>query len=354
MSEEYPHVSILVVNYNGKEHLGKFLESALNLSYPKNRYEIVIIDNGSSDGSVRHVREKCEEYITGKKYPLIKLIELDKNYGFAGGNNKGVKYCDGEYLALINNDTILDRDWLIELIKAALKYPNAVYGSKMLWYVNKNVIIYGGGKLLAWGAPMHMWLYKIDEDDYRTEPEKTFYVDGCGFLIPKKIFLEIGGFDESYFAYAEDYELSWKARLLGYEIYLVPTAKFNHKISATGGEFSPFHIYHLYRNHLRSIIKFTEFSTLIYMVPSYMLYGILNYLLIHLYNEKKPKLILYLLKAYIDVILDLPRLAKIRKEYQKKRKVKDKKFKEDGLIMSFKDSISETLDVIKRRKRLRG
>lgn len=349
-----PTVSILVVNYNGKRHLEEFLNSALNLDYPKDKYEIVIVDNGSNDGSSNFLKEKYGEFIEKKKSPTLKIIQLDKNYGFAGGNNRGVKYCSGEYLALINNDTIFDKNWLIELVKAAIKHPNAIYGSKMLWYAKKDIIIYGGGKLLAWGWPMHLWLYESDKNDHRKEPEKTFYADGCGFLIPKKIYLEIGGFDESYFAYAEDYELSWKARLFGYEVYFVPTAKFYHKISATGGEFSPFHIYHLNRNHLRSIIKFAEFSTMIVMVPLFMLHGILNYLIIHLYKERKPALIIPLLKAYIDVIRDLPRLIKIRAEYQKNRKINDKNFKNEGLIMSFTDSMREVLNVLRRRKRVRS
>jgi|GEM_PF-1015421 GT2 family glycosyltransferase len=350
MNMNLPKVSILVVNYNGRHLLKEFLDSAINLNYPKNRYEIVIVDNGSSDGSVEFMKKKYRPYISNTKKPRIKIVELDKNYGFTGGNNRGIKYCSGEYLALINNDTIMDKNWLKELVRVALDFPKSLLGSKMLLYDKRDIIVYGGGKLLAWGTPMHMWLWENDKNDFRNKPEKTFYADGCGLLIPKTIFLKVGGFDEDYFAYADDYALSWRARLLGYEVYFVPTAKFYHKISATGGEFSYLHVRNFYRNHLRSIIKFAGFPTVLYMVPFFMIYGVGYYILIYLLKEKKLKLILPIIRAYFDILLELPTLLSERKKYQKSRKVNDRKFKEEELILSFTESIKEVFRVLKRRR----
>ena len=346
--DRVPFVSILVVNYNGKKHFDEFFNSMFNLEYPKTRYEIVVVDNGSSDGSVEYLVDKYSEYIKGRRFPKIKIIKLNKNYGFAEGNNIGVNYCDGEFIALINNDTVVDKYWLSELIKHAVKDPNAIYGSKMLWYIKKDYIVYHGGVYLAWGWPLHLKGFEKNSDD-QTEQILSVYADGCGMLISKSLFLKLGGFDKSYFAYAEDYELSWKAWLQGYRVYFIPTAKFYHKVSSTLGRISPNYIYLLWRNQLRNIIKFVELHNLLIMLPLFILHTIATYLI--LLVEGHPLTIIPMIKAYLKVLSELPTLIEIRREIQSRRVVRDRDLKKLGLILSFRESIMKSLDLLRKRKK---
>jgi len=336
-----PYVSILVLNYNGKNHLDEFLRSVLSLNYPKNQYEVVMIDNGSTDGSAEYVE---------RKYPWVKLIRLDKNYGFASGNNIGARYCRGEFLALINNDTVLDRNWLIELVKHASRNPNAVYGSVMLKYGTKDLIIYYGGKLTAWGFARHLktWMRYAGVRDKK--PILTFYADGCGLLISKDLFFKLKGFDDTYFCVAEDYELSWKAWLMGYKVYLVPTAKFWHKVSATMGAMSRLHMYLLWRNQLRNIIKFAEGYNMVHMLVLSTIYTILTIISLFCLLEKKPYLALSVIRAYADVLRELPKLMRKRVIFQHTRRIKDDDLRRSGLIMNFLESIKEETKAWLRRR----
>jgi GT2 family glycosyltransferase len=338
-TDNLPFVSILMVNYNGLAHLKEFFESAFTLNYPRDKYEVVCVDNASKDGSPDWIHEN---------YPQVKLVCLDKNTGFAVGNNIGAKYCRGKFLALINNDTVLDKDWLIELVKQAVREPNAVYGSKMLWYSNHDYIVYGGGKLFAWGDPCHLQTYARDMKD-KTEPTFTMYADGCGMLIPQDVFEKIAGFEESYFCYCEDIELSWKTWLAGYKIYFVPTAKFYHKVSATMGGRSPMVIFLMWRNQLRNIIKFIEMPSLAYILPLFTGYTVSLYLAVYCFQEGNYSLILPILKAYLAVMLELPSLIRTKRQIQKNRKVNYRDLRKLGLIFTFRDSIKEALSIFSRK-----
>ncbi len=334
-----PLISILMVNYNGQAHLKEFFESVFELNYPKERYEVVVVDNASCDGSADWI---------WKNYPQVKLICLDKNYGFTTGNNIGVKYCRGTFLALINNDTVLDKNWLIELVKHAVKDADAIYGSKMMWYSRRDYIVYGGGRLFAWGEPCHLQTYSKDPGTER-EPSLTMYADGCGELISKEIFLKLDGFDESYFCYSDDIELSWKAWLLGYRIYFVPTAKFYHKVSATLGSRSFAFIYYIVRNQLRNIFKFTEFPNLIIMLPSYAFYSLSLYLAVYCFQEKKFSLILPMTKAFLKFFTEIPQLTPVRRHFQKYRRIRDRDLKKMGLILTFSQSVCEAFATFGRK-----
>ncbi len=339
--KDLPLVSILMINYNGEAHVEEFFKSVFDLNYPKDKYEVVVIDNASSDGSPEWIEQN---------YPQVKLVRLDENYGFAVGNNIGVKYCQGKFIALQNNDTVLDKDWLIELTKQAVKDPDAIYGSKMLWYSKRDYIVYAGGKFFAWGDACHLQCYAQDSNE-QTQPFLVMYADGCGALISKEVFLKIGGFDESYFCYAEDYELSWKAWLLGYKAYFVPKAKFYHKVSATLGNRSKPYIYFLLRNQLRNMIKFAGLPTLVVMYPSFMAYYLAMYLVVYCFQESNFSLILPILKAYLKIISELPSLIKVRRRFQKQRKIRDRELKKLGLILTFSQSIREALATFNRKSK---
>ncbi len=131
-----------MVNYNGQAHLEEGFESVFNLNYPRDKYEVVVVDNASSDGSPEWIRQN---------YPEVRLVRLDKNTGFARGNNIGVNCCQGKFITLANNDTVMDKDWLVELVKQALKDPQAIYCGKTLSYSKRDYIIFGGVCFLPGG-----------------------------------------------------------------------------------------------------------------------------------------------------------------------------------------------------------
>lgn len=339
--QDLPLVSILMVNYNGEAHLQEFFESVFNLNYPKDKYEVVVMDNASSDGSPDWIVEN---------YPQVKLIRLEKNCGFQVANNMGVKnYCRGDFIALLNSDVVLEKNWLIELIRQAVKAPEAIYGSKMLWYHRRDYIVYAGGKLFFWGDHCHLQCYARDSNE-QTRPFLVLYADGCGELLSKELYLKLGGFDESYWAYADDYELSWKTWLLGYKVYFVPTAKFYHKVSASFGIRSKTHIYLLVRNQLRNIMKFAELPTMVVMVPSFMSYYLAMYLVVYCVQERQFSLILPILQAYLKIVLELPSLINVRRKFQRGRRIRDRELRELGLIFTLRESLKEALACLRRKQ----
>ena len=339
-----PTVSILVVYYNGISHLPEFFQSALTLNYPKDDYEIVIVDNGSIDGSANYVETVARE----EERPRVRLIKLDGNHGFAEGSNIGVEHCRANLIAMINNDTFLDRNWLAELVKASRGRSEAIYGSKMLWYGRRNVIIYGGGVLLSWGLPHHTHMYEAD-NRRNQRVRRVFYADGCGLLLSKKLFTKLNGFDQTYFVYAEDYELSWKAWLLGYKVYFVPKAKFWHKVSATNIEFSSFQTYNLWKNHFRNILKFAEVTTLAYMVPLLVAQCVVYYI-----SLRRMRALADLSRALVYVANHMSDLKIKRAYYQATRRVSDRTLKQMGLILPFGTSLKAIVVALRRRKIARG
>jgi GT2 family glycosyltransferase len=336
---ELPFVSILMVNYNGQVHLKEFFESVFRLNYPKNKYEVVVVDNASKDGSPDWI---------DKNYSQVKLIRLAENTGFARGNNIGVSHCRGRFTALINNDTVLTRDWLTELVKQAVKEPDAIFTSKMLFYDRRDHIAYGGANLFFWGQGYFPRVYEKD-DDKELQPSPVLCASGCGVLIPKDLFLKLGGFDESYFCYAEDFEISWKAWLMGYRVYYIPTARFYHKVSMTMGGNSHLLIYLLYRNDMRNIVKLAGTTTLISMLPLFMAYSYAMYFAVYCLQEKQFSLIWPILKANFRILYEIPGLLPVRKKIQKERKIRDKDLKKMGLILPLGESIKSSLAVLRRR-----
>lgn len=340
----YPLISIIVANWNSirfRKLLDEFFESVFNLEYPNDRYEVIVVDNGSKDSSYKYIKEK---------YHNIKLIKLDKNYGFTKANNIGASFSRGEFLALINNDTVLEKNWLIEMVKYASKNADNIYCSNMLRYDKRDIISFNGGKLLSWGWTYPMQCYEEDKSN-ESNPILSFYADGCGTLISKKLFFALGGFDEDYHTYCEDYSLSWKAQLQGHKIYCIPTSKFYHNVSTTMGSRSLFTVYLLWRNRLRNMIKYPEIFTLLTMLPIYVACSIVTIVMIYLYQERNVSLIYPIVKAHIHVLLEFPKLLMERRIIQKDRKITDKELADIGLMLSFSESIRMVFKFLKYRTR---
>ena len=237
-----PSVTVIVLNYNGKEYLSDCLTSLFALDYPGESLEVLVVDNGSSDGSGRYLAEN---------FPSAGLIQLSNNVGFAKGNNIGAQSATGEYLALLNNDMRVDQHWLSRMVEAIQAEDDvACVGSKILTWDGK-ATDFTGGVLNFYGMG-----FQPESDDSSDDLRETLFACGGAILIERQVFTESGGFDEDYFAYFEDVDLGWRLWVLGYRVLLVPQAVAYHRGHATGKKFAAEKRALLYeRNALYTIIK---------------------------------------------------------------------------------------------------
>jgi GT2 family glycosyltransferase len=219
-----PNVSIIILIYNAKKYVKTCINSVLKSSY-KN-FEIIILDNNSPDGSLNYCKKLYPKQIWSGK---IKIIPCKKNYGFAEGNNIGIKYARGKYIVFLNPDTFVDKNWLFYLVEAAKKNPKvAICGSKVL-NLDKKTIQFAGGEIDFFLSPTMIGLGKKDSKQFDEQGE-TGRINGASFLLKKDILNHLKYcFDKSYFIYYEEIDLCWRIRLLGYKILYVPSSKCYHR-----------------------------------------------------------------------------------------------------------------------------
>jgi GT2 family glycosyltransferase len=244
-----PKVFIIILNWNEWRDTIECLESLEKIDYLN--YQIVLVDNGSKNESVLQLEKFCSEY----NEDLV-FLKNQNNLGFAGGNNVGIKCAlenQADYVLLLNNDTIVESDFLTQLIKAAKSDKKiGMLGPKINFYNRKDRIWFLGGKinrLLNKGT--HLYYDQIDS--VKNLPNKLFEVDyftGCALLIKKEVIKKIGLMWDGYFLYYEDTDWNLKAKKNGWKIVVAPKAKIYHKVSrsAKPGSFS--YIYYHTRNGL--------------------------------------------------------------------------------------------------------
>lgn len=212
-------VSILVLNYNSMVHLQDNLDSLLALDYPPEQLEIMLVDNGSSDGSVAWVAEH---------YPRVRIVENEENLGFAEGNNAGARAASGKWLAILNPDVRVRPDWLRELVRPVEADPTvASVASKMLNWEG-TAVDFGDAAInfMSWGNQPGIGDANLARFD---RPKPLLFACGGAMLISRDIFLEVGGFDPAYFAYFEDVDLGWRLWLLGHTVTYAPRAVVYHR-----------------------------------------------------------------------------------------------------------------------------
>lgn len=215
-------VSVVIPNYNGEKYLRGCIESILNEAYKA--FEVIIIDNASTDSSYAWLGD----------YENIIFKRLDQNYGFSTAVNEGIKLAKGEYVLLLNNDTVVEHGFIEALVKT-IEVDDKIFGvaSKMITYQDHNLMDDAGDEYTLFG-----WTLKRGDGqhvDYYIKPCKVFSVCAGAALYRKKVFDEIGLFDESFFAYMEDVDISFRSRIHGYYNVYCPDAKVYHIGSATSG-----------------------------------------------------------------------------------------------------------------------
>ncbi len=257
-------VSIILVNYNGEKFLADCLSSLNDIDYPKDRYEVILVDNASKDGSIEMVRDG---------FPWVRLVSLDRNTGFAEGNNIGAKEAKGEYIVLLNTDTVVEKDWLSELVgKIGSDDRIGACSSQILYNDNRNVINTIGGWWSILGIPGSAG-EGMERDTFKNET-LTFSPSGCSMIIKKAVYDELGGLDNDYFLYCEDADLGWRLWNKNFKVALAPNSIVYHKVSLSikglgKKRFSEWYYFYSARNRFITIIKNARFMDLAWMLPIY-------------------------------------------------------------------------------------
>jgi GT2 family glycosyltransferase len=256
-----PEVSIVVVTWNGR----RFLEACLTAAEAQGDVtaEIVLVDNASTDGTISFVRER---------FPRVRIVQLQENQGFAGGNNAGARAARGRFLAFLNNDTVPQPGWLAALRGGIdLETGVALATSRIVYLHDPTVIDSAGDGLFRAGGAFKR--HHGDAVDAADRGGEVFGVCGAACLISTTVFEELGGFDADFFASHEDVDLSYRARLLGYRCRYVAEAIVHHVGSATLGTVSDFAVFHGQRNLEWMYFKNTPGSLLIRTLPAHVLYN---------------------------------------------------------------------------------
>ena len=240
-----PLVSIIIVNWNGCAHLEECLDSLVAQTFRD--FEVVLVDNGSTDGSESFVRER---------YPWVKLVPLGKNTGFATGNNCGFENSRGEYLVTLNNDTRVEPDWLATLVRVAEENPLAgMVGCRICSYFDLELIDSLGMGICPDGMSRGRYRNRRWPELDFPEVDEILFPSACAGLYKREMIDRIGFFDDDFFAYAEDSDLGLRGRLAGWGALLATKAVVYHKYSQSSGSLSPFKVFLVERNHYWAALK---------------------------------------------------------------------------------------------------
>ncbi len=247
-------ISIVVANWNGVRYIEECVQSIRHQTYPHT--ELIVVDNGSTDGS--------REWLRGAsgRPPGFLLIELPVNRGFAGGVNAGIRAASGEFVALLNNDAAADPAWL-EQMAAAMGHPViGMVASKILFYDRRDVIDKTGHLFYPDGLNRGRGAGEVDRGQYDL-PGEILFPDGCAALYRREMLLEIGLFDEQFFAYGDDADLGLRARWNGWKCAYAPSARVYHRHSSSLGKYSPEKAYLVERNRLWVALKLLPWPLLL-------------------------------------------------------------------------------------------
>lgn len=224
-----PRLTVIVPNWNTRRFLGPCLESLRRQAFGD--FEVVVVDSASTDGSVEFVE---------KHFPEVRTVALGENRGFSGAVNAGIRAADSELVVLLNNDTEQDPGWLGALVRAADANPQAgLFASKLVDFEDRRLLDGAGDALRRSGLPYRLGHGEVDRGQFDNQ-EYVFGACAAAALYRRRLFGEVGFFDEDFFAYCEDGDLSFRAQLAGHRCLYVPDAVVYHVGGAsTGGKRSP-------------------------------------------------------------------------------------------------------------------
>ena len=254
-------VAVVVPNWNGEAFLGACLDS---LAAQSLEHRVVVVDNGSVDGSVELVRSA---------YPGVELVALEHNAGFAGGVNRGIEAALAhgvELVALLNNDAVADERWLQRLVEAADAHPEAGIVSAKLLAWDRRHLDSTGDCYSVWGLAYPRGRGELDTGQYDDDVE-LFAASGGASLYRADLLRTVGTFDEDFFAYFEDVDLSFRAQLAGWSVVFAPDARVYHRIGGTSERLPDFARFHVLRNLVFVFVKDVPAPLLRRCLPRFLL-----------------------------------------------------------------------------------
>ncbi len=218
-----PRVSVTIPNWNGAAHLPACLNALRAQTFRD--FEAIVVDNASTDDSVE---------VMARDYTEVQVIPLDRNRGFTGACNAGLRAARGEYLILLNNDTEAAPDWLAEAVAAFERHPEAgMVASKMLLFDRRNVLHTAGDIFKTDGTPGNRGVWDEDRGQFAEGP--VFSANGGSAAYRRVMLDQVGLLDDDFFFSCEDMDLAWRAQLVGWRAVYAPRAVVYHKLSASGG-----------------------------------------------------------------------------------------------------------------------
>ena len=320
LNDTYPLVSVIILNYNGLEHLKTCLDSVLNTDYPN--FEVIVVDNGSTDGSVEFIESR---------YPTVKLVKLRRNIYTAGGYMAGVLRARGKYVAILNNDVEVDRNWLKPLVNLLERMPwVAAADAKYKNFYDRSRFddCAAAGRWIDYFCNNYTrGVNELDLGQY----DKPAYIFGVLTVFRRDILMKIGGFDTSYLFGYEDIDLGWRLNLAGYRVVYVPQSVIYHKSGATTKEGlserrpKPEFFYLNKRNRLITLIKnYSVANMMIALLVTLSEYYLSSWYF--LFRGKKTYS-LQLMRAVWYVLRNLKKIMKKRVLVQKLRVTSDRGIK---------------------------
>jgi len=317
-----PLVSVIIVSWNGKEYVSDCLRSLHAQTFSD--FEVILVDNGSTDGSIEIVQQNFPGW--------VRVLRNDRNEGFSGGNNRGIRLASGRYIVLLNNDAQADPTWLEELIKVAEEYPEAgMLASKIYLQGGSKIIDNVGHLIYRDGLNRGRGRLEVDRGQFENI-EEVLFPSGCAALYRREMLEEVGFFDEDFFAYGDDTDLGLKGRLAGWKCLYVPKAIVHHGYSQSSSPYSPLKAFYVERNRVWIAVKYFPLSNLLkspfYTLLRFLLqgYGALigRGAAGRFSEEYSPlKLLQVLLKAYLSAVKGLPKMWKKRKEIKRWTRVSE-------------------------------
>lgn len=301
-------ISIIIVNWNGKKYLHECLDSIYDQSYQD--FEVILVDNGSTDGS---------QYNDTR----VELVNNYKNLGFTKANNIGVANAKGDWVVFLNYDTVVHKDWLLELMNTALynsykyKSPAAACSRILIYNDGSRVWEEGADKdtlVNADGIDVNYlgisWCSNYKRKFEPTEDKEIGCASGCSLMIKKSVFEEIGGMDDDYFMYHDDVDLSLRIRLAGYKIFLSSKSLVSHKYEFKRQTKDKF--FNLEKNRLMTLLKCYRKKTLFLLGPAFIFHElcICGYSLISGTIVDKLRSYLYILKNIKSILKKRSRIVR--------------------------------------------
>lgn len=306
-----PKVSIIILNWNGWKDTVECLESLYQIKYPN--YNVILVDNGSKDSSIQKIKDYCKgktkpkskffKY-TSKNKPIkiieytreeaeagggkekeienllsnrkLILVKNEKNYGFAEGNNIGMRYAlkalNPDYVLLLNNDTVVDKEFLGELVRVAEGDERiGIIGPKIYYYDRRDIIYYAGANINFWLLHSKGGEGKVDDGQFDNIKEIDA-VSGCAILVKSYLLKNVGELDPEYFAYYEEIDWCIRAKRAGYKVVYAPKAIVFHKgAESTGQRFNPIVAYYKTRNLILFMRKNGRRRHWLTFIPYFML-----------------------------------------------------------------------------------